>query len=127
MRLRIEVSPGEAIDKITILSIKQARLTDAAKLEHVRREAAMLREVVEPLLQAKPALRRVQASLQSVNEKLWDTEDMLRTLEQRREFGADFVRLAREVYLRNDERAGLKAEINALLGSDIAEQKSYAA
>jgi len=127
VRLSIEVSPGEAIDKLTILAIKQSRLTDAAKLAHVEREAATLRQVVDPLLQATPALRQIQASLQAVNEKLWDTEDRLRMLETRGDFGADFVWLARDVYITNDQRAALKAEINALLGSDIAEQKSYAA
>ena len=125
MRLRIETSPGEAIDKITILAIKQARLNDAAKLAHVRREAAALRQAVEPLLQSTPELRDLQASLQAINERLWDTEDQLRTLGKRGDFGGDFVRLAREVYLTNDKRAALKREINALLGSDIAEQKSY--
>ncbi|MGK7871302.1 DUF6165 family protein [Falsiroseomonas sp. E2-1-a20] len=127
MRLNVEVSPGEAIDKITILVIKQARLTDPTKLAHVRREVAVLRRVVEPLLQTMPVLRQIQSSLQAVNERLWDTEDTLRLHEQRQDFGEEFVRLARDVYLTNDQRAGLKAEINALLGSDIAEQKSYAA
>ncbi|MGK7864099.1 DUF6165 family protein [Falsiroseomonas sp. E2-1-a4] len=127
MRLCIEVSPGEAVDKSTILAIKLAKLADAAKLAHVKREAATLHQVVDPLLHATPVLRQIQASLQAVNEKLWDTEDRLRMLEARGDFGADFVRLARDVYITNDQRAALKAEINALLGSDIAEQKSYAA
>lgn len=127
MRLPIEVSPGEAIDKLTILTIKLAKLTDGAKLEHVRREASTLGDAVEPLLHAVPELRHLQASLQTVNERLWTIEDALRLLEKRGDFGSDFIRLARDVYLRNDERAALKAEINALLGSDIAEQKSYAA
>ncbi|MBU8541643.1 DUF6165 family protein [Falsiroseomonas tokyonensis] len=126
MRLRVEISPGEAIDKITILEIKRSRIADRNKLEHVRREAETLREVVEPLLHSKPTLRHLQTSLQAVNEALWTIEDRLRDLEARGEFGADFVRLARDVYMTNDKRAALKAEINALLGSDIAEQKSYA-
>lgn len=127
MRLLIEVSPGEAIDKLAILAIKQARLTDEAKLAHVRREAATLRRVVEPVLQANPGLRHTQASLQALNERLWDIEDSLRLLERQAAFNGDFIRLAREVYLTNDRRAALKAEINAVLGSDIAEQKSYVA
>ncbi len=127
MRLRIEVSPGEAIDKLAILSIKESRLTAADKLSHIRREAAILRRAVEPLLEEAPALRAAMAALVCVNETLWDIEDALRAFEKRGEFGPDFLRLAREVYLTNDRRAAVKAEINALLGSDIAEQKSYAA
>lgn len=127
MRLLIEVSPGEVMDKLTILAIKEARLTDAEKLGHVRREAAVLRRAVDPLLEAKPALHPLMEALAGLNERLWDIEDALRAMEKAGDFGPDFVELARQVYLTNDRRAAAKAQINALLGSDIAEQKSYSA
>lgn len=127
MRLLIEVSPGEVIDKLTILAIKEQRLTQPEKLGHVRREAAVLRQAVDPLLASQPALRPLMDALAGLNGRLWDIEDELRLMEQRGDFGAAFVELARQVYLTNDRRAGAKAEINALLGSDIAEQKSHSA
>jgi hypothetical protein len=127
LRLLIEVSPGEVIDKLTILAIKEQRLTQPDKLGHVRREAAVLRRAVDPLLAGEPALRPLMEALVDLNGRLWDIEDELRAMERRGDFGAEFVELARQVYLTNDRRAAAKAEINALLGSDIAEQKSYSA
>lgn len=126
MRLLVEVSPGEAMDKLTILHIKQARLSDPDKLAHVGREAETLGRSVAPLLDANPALPALMSSLRAVNERLWEVEDALRDHEHAQDFGAEFIALARAVYVTNDRRAALKAEINALLGSDIAEQKSYA-
>lgn len=126
MRLTIEASPGEAADKLTILRIKQDRIRDAGKLAHVGREAEMLDAALAPLRASHPAILPLIADLRRVNEALWDVEDALRLHEARGDFGAEFVRLARSVYETNDRRAGIKAEINAILGSDIAEQKSYA-
>lgn len=127
MRLLIEVSPGEVMDKLTILAIKEQRLSHPEKLGHVRREAAVLRRAVDPLLETHPPLRPLMEALVGLNGRLWDIEDALRAMEQRGDFGPDFVELARQVYQTNDRRAAAKAEINALLGSDIAEQKSYSA
>ena len=126
MRLTIEVSPGEAADKLTILNIKQDRIRDAEKLAHIGREAAVLDAALAPLRVRFPAILPLIAQLRAVNEALWDVEDALRLHEKRADFGAEFVRLARSVYETNDRRARIKAEINAILGSDIAEQKSYA-
>lgn len=126
MRLTIEVSPGEAADKLTILTIKQDRIRDAAKLEHIGREAALLDAALAPLRARFPAILPLIAQLRAVNEALWDVEDALRLHEKRADFGVEFVQLARSVYETNDRRARIKAEINAILGSDIAEQKSYA-
>lgn len=126
MRLTIEASPGEAADKLTILRIKQDRIRDAGKLAHVGREAEMLDAALAPLRASHPAILPLIADLRRVNEALWDVEDSLRLHEARGDFGAEFVRLARSVYETNDRRARIKAEINAILGSDIAEQKSYA-
>jgi hypothetical protein len=126
MRLTIEVSPGEAADKLTILTIKQDRIRDAEKLAHIGREAALLDAALAPLRARFPEILPLIEKLRAVNEALWDVEDALRLHEKRSDFGAEFVRLARSVYEMNDRRARLKAEINAILGSDIAEQKSYA-
>ena len=126
MRLTIEVSPGEAADKLTILHIKLDRIRDAGKLAHVGREAAVLEAALAPLRARFPAILPLIAELRAVNEALWDVEDALRLHEKRGDFGAEFVRLARSVYETNDRRARIKAEINRILGSDIAEQKSYA-
>ncbi len=127
MRLLIEVSPGEVMDKLTILAIKEQRLAQPEKLGHVRREAAVLRAAVAPLLDAQPALHPLTDALAGINARLWDIEDALRAMERNGDFGPAFVELARQVYLTNDRRAAVKAQINALLGSDIAEQKSYSA
>ncbi|MFN7000700.1 MAG: DUF6165 family protein [Elioraea tepidiphila] len=126
MRLSIEVSPGEAADKLTILRIKQDRIRDPAKLAHIGREAEMLEAALAPLRQRFPAILPLIEELRRVNEALWDVEDALRLHEKRGDFGDEFVRLARSVYVTNDRRAAVKAEINRILGSDIAEQKSYA-
>ncbi|MCS6931497.1 MAG: DUF6165 family protein [Acetobacteraceae bacterium] len=126
MRLPIEVSPGEAADKLTILRIKQERIADPAKLAHIGREAEMLEAALAPLRARFPAILPLIEELRRVNEALWEVEDALRLHEKRGDFGAEFVRLARSVYATNDRRAAIKAEINRILGSDIAEQKSYA-
>jgi hypothetical protein len=126
MRLTIEVSPGEAADKLTILRIKQERIRDADKLAHIGREAALLEAALAPVCARFPAILPLMDDLKRLNEALWEVEDALRQHEKRGDFGDAFVRLARSVYLTNDRRAAVKAEINRLLGSDIAEQKSYA-
>jgi hypothetical protein len=128
VRLTVEVSPGEAFDKLSILAIKAARLADPQKLGHVRRETETLAASVAPLIAAhQAALAPLLDGLAEVNLRLWDVEDALRLHERRGDFGEEFIRLARAVYHTNDRRAALKLEINTLLGSDIAEQKSYAA
>jgi len=121
----VPVSPGELIDKITILRIKSARMTEAAKLANVRREL----QALEATWQAHPFSRQdivaEERALQQVNEKLWDIEDDIRDKERAKSFDADFVRLARAVYVENDERAALKKRINQKLGSSLVEEKSY--
>lgn len=120
----IPVSWGELIDKITILAIKRDRLTDAGALANVAAEhdalgviaqAAMARADVAPLVER----------LSAVNATLWDVEDAIRAEEAAARFGAEFIRLARAVYRRNDERAALKRAINDALGSALVEEKSY--
>lgn len=121
----VAVSWGELIDKITILEIKAERLSDPAALANVRRELAALAPAVAGL-EDDARLMDLRASLAAVNRALWDIEDRIREKEALSDFGADFVELARSVYVRNDERAALKREINVRLRSDLIEEKSYA-
>jgi Family of unknown function (DUF6165) len=121
----VPVSPGELLDKITILRIKAARLRDPAGLAHVRHELALLEEAWRDSGAAATDLAAEEAGLARVNEQLWVIEDEIRDEERARRFGERFIELARAVYLTNDERAAIKKRINTLLGSSIVEEKSY--
>ena len=121
----VEISPGELIDKLTILEIKSERITDAAKLANVRRELKSLRDCSTRFLEPSTDLEKLASCLRSMNERLWEIEDKLRDCERRRDFGPQFVELARSVYRNNDERAALKRCINELFGSLLLEEKSY--
>lgn len=121
------IAPGELIDKITILRIKSERIEDEAKLKNVRTELGILNDTLAKDVPASDELTRLDGALQSVNEELWEIEDDIRDCERAGDFGPEFIRLARAVYVTNDKRAALKKEINLLLGSNIVEEKSYAA
>lgn len=127
MQINIEVSPGELLDKLTILDIKAERISDAAKVANVAREREALARSASPLFASHADLEALRAELKRVNEALWDIEDRIRACEAAGDFGLEFVDLARSVYFRNDERAAMKREINELLGSKLVEEKSYAA
>lgn len=124
MMLLAPVSVGELLDKVAILRIKAQRIPDEAKLLHVRAELAAL-EAVAAAVPATPALDALLRDLQATNETLWEVEDALRDCEGRGEFGPEFVRLARAVYVTNDRRAHLKREVSRLTGSALVEEKSY--
>ena len=121
----IPVSPGELLDKITILRIKSTRMTDPAKLDNVRTELALLEAAWRDSVPVSQSDAEDAAALGRVNEKLWDIEDRLRDKESTGSFDGDFIELARAVYRCNDERAALKRRINLRLGSRIVEEKSY--
>jgi hypothetical protein len=123
--LHVPVSPGELLDKITILRIKSQRIHEASKLANVRLELDLLERTWATLGAATAALTADERALQAVNEQLWDIEDRIREKEAARSFDQDFIELARAVYHRNDERAAIKKRINAALGSRIVEEKSY--
>ena len=123
----VEIAPGELIDKITILEIKLQCITDEAKLQNVRTEWAVLKKSRDANLPCSAELEDLTAKLKKVNEKLWTIEDYIRNFERRRDFSDEFIQLARAVYLNNDDRARLKRSINELLGSNLIEEKSYAA
>ena len=121
----VPISPGELLDKITILRIKAARITDPAKTGHVRLELGLLEQIWRDSGCAAAALSADERALHAVNERLWDIEDRIRDKEAVQTFDRDFIELARAVYLYNDERAAIKKRINLALGSRIVEEKSY--
>jgi hypothetical protein len=121
----VPISPGELLDKITILRIKSARMTDETKLRNVRVELDALERTWRDSGSAIPEVAADEAALQRVNEELWDIEDRIRDKERAQEFDAVFIELARAVYVTNDERARLKKNINVALGSRLVEEKSY--
>jgi hypothetical protein len=123
--LHVPVSPGELLDKITILRIKSERMRDAAKLANVRLELDLLQRTWATLGAATAAVAADEQALQGVNEQLWTIEDRIRDKEAAGSFDQDFIELARAVYHRNDERAAIKRRINVALGSRIVEEKSY--
>src|SRR3984957_9464566 len=123
--IKVPVSPGELLDKITILRIKSQRMSDPAKLSNVRLELHALEHTWNESAYSKIDIKADVAALQSVNERLWVIEDDIRDKERAQAFDAEFIRLARAVYVENDERAAIKRRINTKLGSSIVEEKSY--
>ena len=123
--IKVPLSPGELLDKITILRIKAQRMSDPAKLSNVRLELRTLEETWDASAYAKIDIGADIGALAAVNERLWVIEDDIRDKERARAFDAEFIRLARAVYIENDERAAIKRRINTVLGSTIVEEKSY--
>ena len=125
MALRVEVSAGELLDKITILEIKAERIGDPGKLDNVKRELGLLRDTWAASSLSHIDIAADVAALKRVNESLWDIEDRIRRCESAQTFDDDFVRLARDVYRLNDERAAIKRRLNVKLNSKLVEEKSY--
>ena len=124
-RLMAPVSPGELIDKITILEIKQDRFEPGEKLNNVQHELELLLNLWHSVELESPQIAKLRAQLRAVNEQLWQIEDDIRLKEGQQSFDEQFVELARSVYRQNDWRADLKKQINLALGSDLVEEKSY--
>jgi hypothetical protein len=124
--IHVPISPGELIDKITILEIKSERMSDPRKVANVRHELELLQSVWRSSPYAKVDIGQEWSALKTINGKLWVVEDDLRDLERARRFDERFIELARAVYFTNDERAAVKRQINDKLGSKIVEEKSYA-
>ena len=125
MPLLVPISVGELFDKISILEIKAAAISDPAKHRNVMRELAALEAVRRREIAAMPELAALYAELKSANRALWQIEDEIRERERAGLFDEGFVELARNVYRTNDRRALLKRRINELTGSDLVEEKSY--
>jgi Family of unknown function (DUF6165) len=125
--IKVPISPGELLDKITILRIKSKRMSDAKKLANVRLELQELEQTWAASPYSKINIAADIDALHAVNEKLWVIEDDIRDKERAQAFDAEFIRLARSVYFENDDRAAIKRRINVTLGSTLVEEKSYAA
>jgi hypothetical protein len=121
----VPVSPGELLDKITILRIKVVRITDVTKVANVRLELDLLEKTWRDAGCSAFDVASDERALQAVNEKLWDVEDLIRDKEAKQTFDREFIELARAVYVSNDERAAIKKRINLQLGSRLIEEKSY--
>lgn len=126
VEIKVPISPGELIDKLTILEIKAANISDAAKLANVNVELQLLQETWRSSAYASANIDAEWKQLRDINKKLWDIEDKIRDQERERRFDQEFIDLARAVYFTNDERAAVKKQINTKLGSKIVEEKSYA-
>jgi hypothetical protein len=124
--LLVPISPGELIDKITILEIKSQRMSDATKLANVRTELALLMNTWQGSRWSAADIEAEWSGLRGVNEKLWVIEDQIRDKERDGHFDAEFIELARAVYVTNDVRAAIKKQTNTKLGSTLVEEKSYA-
>lgn len=123
--IKVPVSFGEVLDKITILEIKSERIKDADKVSNVRLELDELSQTWDAAVTDQAAIADLRAQLKAVNEQLWEIEDDIRDQEAAQDFGARFIELARAVYVTNDKRAAIKKDVNLALGSRFVEEKSY--
>ena len=124
-KILAEISAGELLDKITILEIKKAKISNKEKLIDINRELSSLNETVKKFIPDQSSISKYINDLKNINLKLWDIEDKKRAAEKNKKFDEKFIELARNVYKFNDERAKIKLEINTSLGSNIKEVKSY--
>jgi len=120
-----EISAGELVDKITILEIKKNKISEKEKLNEIQKELLSLNETFKKSIPDEKLIKLQKEKLKELNIKLWDIEEGKRNFEKKKDFGEEFIKLAREVYKFNDERAEVKSEINKILGSNIKEVKSY--
>lgn len=126
MTIKVEVSFGEFLDKLTILQIKSERIGDPAKLRNINNELKLLQDSWAANSKAAIDIEAELKQLKAINEKLWQIEDDIRDKERNKTFDTGFIELARAVYFSNDERARIKRVLNEKLGSDLIEEKSYA-
>ena len=120
-----EISPGELLDKISILEIKIEKVKDKNSLEEIKKEYKILKEIQTSSIEITGEIKDLFQSVKNVNVKLWNIEDKLRICEKNKDFDKNFIELARGVYFANDERAELKSKINKMLKSNIIEIKQY--
>ena len=124
-KILAEISAGELIAKITILEIKKAKILNKEKLVDIEKELASLNSTMKKFIPDQSKISKLIGDLREINFKLWDIEDGKREAEKNKKFDEAFIKLARNVYKINDERAKIKLEINNALGSNIKEVKSY--
>jgi hypothetical protein len=122
--MKVEISIGELLDKLSILYIKRKFISDSEKIQNVQKEIDVLEPISNQFLDS-PEVRIIFDELEHTNLHLWNVEDLIREKENRKEFDQDFIDLARSVYITNDQRAHLKKQINLITGSNLIEEKSY--
>jgi len=126
MEIKITISVGELIDKITILKIKKNKIKNLEKIQKVETELKILQKKAEIIKKIeKTKYKELFNKLLRINTDLWEVEDSIRILELNKEFSDQFIELARKVYFLNDERFKIKSEINKTFGSNIQEVKEY--
>lgn len=122
-------SPGELVDKITVLQIKMERIQQPERLANVERELSLLEETKEKNFphdsESKKKIAELESSLKKANEEIWDMGEKIRGLGEAKDFNQEFTEMALGIHHSNDRRAAVKKEINVLLGSSIMEEKSY--
>jgi peptidoglycan hydrolase CwlO-like protein len=123
--IKVELSVGELLDKISILQIKAERIVDPSKLENINKELDVLMSLWKDFAYSNNNLESETNELKAINEELWDIEDKIRDKERNQVFDKGFIELARAVYITNDKRAGIKRIINSKTGSELIEEKSY--
>ena len=122
--MKVEVSNGELLDKLSILEIKSEKITDSGKLKNVNKERKVLLKEMKKI-PSFSEIENLYKELRQINEKLWDIEDELRNLEKQKRFDGTFIELARSVYYTNDQRSVIKKNINRITKSSLIEEKSY--
>ena len=125
MSIKIELSIGELLDKISILQIKAERIDDPSKVKNINKELDVLMSLGNDSPYSDTNLSAEINELKNINEALWDIEDKIRDKERNQLFDKDFIELARSVYFTNDKRAEIKRIINGKTGSELIEEKSY--
>ena len=120
-----EISAGELLDKITILEIKKEKIKDGQKLKDISKELSSLTKTSDEKIPDKSEINNLIIKLKQINLKLWDIEENKRLAEKNQKFDEKFIKLSRDVYKTNDERAKIKLKINVILGSNIKEVKSH--
>ncbi len=123
--IQVPISPGELLDKITILQIKAERIEDAAKVANVKLELDLLSHIWNESVTVDSEIEALTKELKRINDILWNIEDHIRDEEHKKQFGERFIELARSVYVTNDDRANTKKKVNMYLNSNIVEEKSY--
>ena len=124
-QFQIAISPGEFIDKLTILEIKKKHILEPKKLANIEHELCVLTGMLADQLQENDSISELRDALKQINQALWTIEDSIRDCERENNFGEEFIELARSVYRQNDKRADIKMQINKALGSILVEEKSY--
>ena len=124
-QINVPISPGELVDKITILEIKKEFIKNDNKLKNINHEYDLLMQIYMTQISETNGISELKNKLKEINLELWKTEDDIRDCEREKSFSDTFIELARSVYFTNDRRSKVKLEINLLLNSNLVEEKSY--